>query len=603
MAVASSSSSPSPVDETRPADASTGGAVQHVRQVVGRMGGSPDEKALAWLVGGLVGIIVSNMLGQIWLNQWQGTFYDALERRDWPGFVHETLRFLLIAGTLLVLVVGQTWFTEMIKIRLRSWLTKDLLDDWLVPKRAYLLTFAGEAGVNPDQRIHEDARHLAELTADLGASLLQATLLLASFIGVLWLLSANIRFPIAGQMVIIPGYMVWCALAFSLAGSALTYVVGRPMIDDNAARYGREADMRFALVRITESAEGITLYGGEADERRALDSLLTAVMTAMRRLANDLARLTWVTSGYGWLALVVPVLVASPGYFAGSLSLGGLMMVVNSFNQVQSSLRWFVDNFSRIADWSATLRRVEALHEALAALDTPNVPEEHLKCIEDDTDGVSFTDFELQLTDGKARFDTPSLDIAAGERVQIVGEHASGKSTLFLAMAGLWTHGAGTIRRPRRERIMFLSERPYFPLGSLAQAITYPDQPDAYPAGSLEPILAELGLDRYAAQLGDVERWDKRLGLDDQQSLAFARLMLHRPGWVVMDDAMSALGPHQRRRILGILAKVEGLSLISLTRAEDSDPCFQRTMRLARTHGRPTVRSRLQTLAERIFRL
>jgi len=557
------------------------GPLAHVRRIFARMRGAPERRALLYLMTTLVAVIISNILAQIWLNNWNGLFYDALERRDWPSFTHEALRFLAIAGTLLVLVVGQTWVNEMIKIQLRAWLTRDLLDNWLVAKRTWLLGFAGDVGANPDQRIHEDTRHLAELTADLGASLLQATLLLGSFVGVLWGLSEQVKFSINGHLVGIPGYMVWCAIGFALAGSALTWWVGRPMIEDNAARYAREAEMRFALVRIGESAEGITLYGGEADERQTVGNLFDGVVHAMRRLADDLARLTWVTSGYGWLALIVPVLVASPGYFSGAMSLGGMMMVVNSFNQVQSSLRWFVDNFSRLADWRATLKRVETLHDALGLLDTPAGGVDRFQVIEDDSDGVRFEGFELTLPSGRATFETPTVEIAHGERVQIIGEMSAGKSTLFLAIAGLWTRGQGAIRRPRRERIMFLPERPYFPLGSLREALAYPDPPDRYEESAMVEALCDVGLGRLAGDLSVVERWDRVLAADEQQSMAFARLALHRPDWVVMDDALNVLGARARRRVFAVLERVAP-SVISLTRSPEMADFFHRSLTLSR---------------------
>ncbi|WP_165498258.1 ABC transporter ATP-binding protein/permease [Siculibacillus lacustris] len=547
------------------------------------MRGSPERRRLFWLVLGLMTVIVSFIGGQIWLNEWQGAFYDALEKRDRPAFVAQAFEFLKIAGTLLTLVVAQTWFTEMIKIRLRAWVTEDLLDDWLEEKRAYLLTFAGEAGANPDQRIHEDSRHLAELTADLGASLFSASLMLFSFVGVLWVLSEQVRFSIGGHLVSIPGYMVWCAVGFALTGSALTWRVGRPMIDDNAARYAREAELRFALVRIGESAEGITLYGGEADERRSVAGLFDAVLVAMRVLAEDLARLTWVTSGYGWLALVVPVLVASPGYFSGAMSLGGLMMVVNAFNQVQSSLRWFVDNFPRIADWRATLRRVEGLHDVLTALDHGEGGiGPHIDCREDADDGFRFEGFELAMPDGRARFATDAVAIVPGERVRIVGEAAVGKTLLFHALAGLWTRGRGIVHRPPPERVMFLPERPYFPLGSLAEAIAYPDQAERFEASAIRAALDSVGLGKLGDDIALVDRWDRRLSLDEQQCLAFGRAVLHRRPWVVMDGATSALDATQHRRMLEALGSLAGVSVISLTREDDGDPWFTRVIGLNR---------------------
>ncbi len=572
-----------------------GGTFVQVAQVIRRMRGAPERKALAWLVLGVVATIVSNNLMQIKLNDWQGLFYDALERRDWPGFVSEALHFLQIAGTLLVLVVFQTWGVEMIKVQIRSWLTRHLLDEWLTANHSWLLTFAGEVGANPDQRIHEDTRHLSELTADLGASLVQATLLLVSFIGVLWVLSEQVKFEIDGKLVGIPGYMVWCAIAFALAGSALTFLVGRPMVGDNAARYAREADMRFALVRIGEQAEGITLYGGEADERRSIDMLFDRVLGAMKRLVDDLARLTWVTSGYGWLALVVPVIVASPGYFSGAMSLGGLMMVVNSFNQVQSSLRWFVDNFSRIADWRATLGRVEALHEALAALDRPPGADGHFDCIEDATDGIRFEGFELKLPVGRSGFATPDVAIERGERVQIVGDAGSGKNTLFLAIAGLWSRGQGVIRHPPRGRMIFLPERPYFPIGTLRAALAYPDPSDTVADPDAAAMLDAVGLHRLTACLDETMRWDRDLAIDEQQLLAFARALLHAPDWVIMEDATSALSAKAQRRVFGLLSARETLSVVALVKAADDDPFYGRTLSLERRGNGRRVKNGLRT--------
>ena len=278
--------------------------------------------------------------------------------------------FAVIAGGLLVLVVAQTWLQEMIKVRLREWLTYDLLDEWLAPKRAYLLSFAGQIGVNPDQRIQQDAQHLTDLTTTLAIGLLQSTLLLVSFVGVLWVLSDQVVFDIGARRVAIPGYMVWCALAYSLGGSLLAWRIGRPLVSLNAERYAREADLRSALVRVDEHADGIALHGGEADERRLLDEPVQRVVTIMAQLAGGLARLTWITSGYGWFALVVPIVVAAPGYFQGELTFGALMMVVGAFNQVQTSLRWFVDNLAQIADWRATLLRIVTFRDALPAVET-----------------------------------------------------------------------------------------------------------------------------------------------------------------------------------------------------------------------------------------
>ena len=244
--------------EAEPLPAPTGaernGVITQLLSLARALATSRYRYRLGLLAAGIVFVIGANAAGQIRLNVWQGDFYDAIEQRHVPAFAHQLLVFLVIAGGLLVLVVAQTWLREMTNVKLREWLTHDLLDQWLAPKRAYLLSFAGEIGDNPDQRIHQDSQHLTELTTALAIGLLQSTLLLASFVGVLWVLSEQVVFDIGGRSLAIPGYMVWCALAYSLGGSLLAWRVGRPLVALNAERYAREADLRFALVRVNEYA-------------------------------------------------------------------------------------------------------------------------------------------------------------------------------------------------------------------------------------------------------------------------------------------------------------------------------------------------------------
>src|SRR6185437_14467589 len=291
------------------------------------------------------------------------------ERRDFEAFLVQLGVFGIIAGALLVLNVFQRWLTETLKLKLREGLTLDLVDLWMLPRRAFRLASAGPIGVNPDQRMHEDARHLTELSADLGIGLLQAVVLLITFVSVLWAVSAGFAFVIGGRVVSIPGYMVWAGFLYAGSASLLSYLVGRNLIECNAERYNREAELRFSLVRVNEHIDAIALAGGESEEARRIKLNLAAVLSAMRGLVTGHTNLTWVTAGYGWVTIVAPILVAAPLYFNGSVSFGGLMMAAGAFIQVQSSLRWFVDNFGTIADWRATLLRVASFRRAMLTSD------------------------------------------------------------------------------------------------------------------------------------------------------------------------------------------------------------------------------------------
>ncbi|WP_068113647.1 ABC transporter ATP-binding protein/permease [Tropicimonas marinistellae] len=531
------------------------------------------------MIAGMFAAIVANAMGQVRLNRWQGDFYDALEGRALAEFLHQAWVFLVIVAVLLTLVVVQTWLTEMLKLRLREWLTADLLDRWLVPSRAYLLRFAGEVGVNPDQRLHEDARKMTELTAHLGIGLLQSGLLLASFIGVLWTLSAGVKFELGGTQFAIPGYMVWCALAYSLAGSLLAWRVGRPLVGINARLYASEAELRFGMVRVSEAAEGIALYRGEADERAQLGRRLRDVIDVMINRAWGLAQLTWITSGYGWLALVFPVLVAAPGYFSGAISFGGLMMVVGAFFQVNQSLRWFVDNVSTIADWRATLIRVSALRDTLENTDTlrpsPDATS-RIRMVSNPEPSLDLIDLSVSLSDGLARFDRAEVVLRKGDRLLVLGAPEVGKSTVYRAIAGLWPWGDGEIRYPEPEEMLFLPNKPYLPPGTLEETVAYPLEPKPGEAQAVASVLDAVGLTHLKSRLGQEARWDRELNLSEQQRLGFARALVRKPGWLLMDDAASALGHAARTALIRRLLYAQpDLALMVFGREDDAaDPAL-----------------------------
>jgi vitamin B12/bleomycin/antimicrobial peptide transport system ATP-binding/permease protein len=532
----------------------------------------------------IVAVLVGNMIGQVRLNQWNGAFFDAVEKRDTSAFFHQLLVFVFIVAALLACVVAQTWLQERLKIRLRQRLTQILLDLWLKPNRAYQLGFMGEASGQPDQRLQEDCRLFSELSTELGVGMLQALLLLVSFIGVLWTLSGDTTFVIGGREISIPGYMVWVAIGYAGIGSGLTWLVGRPMIRLNTLRYAREADLRFALVRVNESAESVSLYNGETDERRNLDEFVEAVLKATRKLSGGLARLTWITSGYGWLAIVVPILAAAPGYFSGRLSFGGMMMVVGAFNQVQAALRYFVDNFPKIADWRSAVLRVATFRQA--AIDLEEVTAENGKIdIQSHAKGwLSFNGLSVALSDGSILIEDATAEIQPGERVLIMGESGSGKSTLFRAISGLWPWGSGSIRIPPGNEMMFLPQRPYLPLGTLRSALSYPASPDTFTDENICAALERCGLEEFVDMLDRHERWDKTMSLGQQQRVAFARVILHKPRWVFMDEATSALDEENQASMLSLFDnELEGATVMSIGHRPGLEEFHTRTLHIRKT--------------------
>jgi putative ATP-binding cassette transporter len=443
-------------------------------------------------------------------------------------------------------------------------------------------------GVNPDQRMHEDARHLTELSAELGIGLLQSSILLVTFVTVLWSLSNNFVFHVGDRHFAIPGYMVWAAIVYSGSASLLSYRVGRGLIDRNAQRYAREADLRFSLVRVNEHIDAIAVSAGEADEERRIEIDLAAVLAATARLVTGLTNLTWITAGYGWFTLVAPILAAAPLYFAGNISFGGLMMASGAFIQVQSSLRWFVDNFSTIADWRATLLRVASFRRAMIDSDVLHDIEGRIAVVAGDPGKINIDDLEIASPAGATMLEEKKVQISAGERVLIVGETGTGKTLLFRALAGLWPWGAGRITRPRGEEILYLPRTPYLPPGTLREVLAYPSATAAFDAAAYANALVRLELERLVPLLDVSRRWDRELSEDEQQTLAFARVVLHAPPWVLIDEVLDSLDEDARRCILDLFIKdLPHTGVIHIGRADAHDHVFSRVLHLVKD---PTLR-------------
>ena len=350
---------------TEPIEAGIRGLMHQFREFLVALRLSPGRRSLALLVAATLFAVCATAVAQVRLNAWNGPFYEAIAQRNFSAFLYELLVFAAIAGGLLVLNVAQAWLREMIKLNSREWLTRDLVGEWLKPGRHTRLAGEGEIGVNPDQRIDEDARRLTELSADLGIGLLQALVLLLCFLGVLWTVAGELHISIFGVSLPIPGYMVWCALLYAASGSWLTWRVGRPLVGLNSQRSQREAELRFALIRANQRVEATARFRDEEGEKRRLGLALGRVRGVARRIVYATAKLTWITAGYGWISIVAPIVIASPAYFSGRCSFGGLMVVVGAFSQVNQSLRWFVDNFALLAEWRAALFRVIRFREAL----------------------------------------------------------------------------------------------------------------------------------------------------------------------------------------------------------------------------------------------
>jgi putative ATP-binding cassette transporter len=493
-----------------------------------------------WQAIGLLAAVVALNLVTVYvdvlLNGFQRDFFNALESKDYAEFRRQLWHFAGLATAFILVAVYKFYLTQIFELRWRTWLTTRYVDGWLSQRAYYRLELGGAQTDNPDQRIAEDIRLFTEYTVSLTMGLLNSVVTLASFITILWVVSGPLTLTIGDTPVTIPGYMVWVALLYAVAGSWLSHVIGRPLIALNFAQQRFEADFRYGLVRIREYAESIALYRGERPERTGLLDRFGQVVTNYLALIRAQKKLIWAQSFYGQLAVIFPFIVAAPRYFNGPLKLGDVMQIANAFGQVQGSLSWFVNAYASLATWKATTDRLLTFDDAIATLRGAD-------------------DRLLQAGPGPApalhgvRLETPAglpivaeatLSIRPAERVLLTGPSGSGKSTLFRALAGIWPHGTGRIEQPDGG-VLFLPQKPYLPIGTLRSTVSYPAAPDAFDDVAIAQALRDCRLPQLADCLDESASWDRRLSPGEQQRLAFARALLNRPRWLFMDEATAAL--------------------------------------------------------------
>jgi putative ATP-binding cassette transporter len=567
-------------------EAAHAGAVSQARMVYRAIFASPVGRRLAALLTAMLAAILVTTYGQIVLNRWNRPFYDAITRRDLDDFFYQLGVYFAIVGSLLVLDVAQRWLNETIRYRLREGLTRDLFELWMAPGRAFWLATSGNPiGVNPDQRMTDDAAKLCDVSTDLSIGLLRSSVLLVSFAGVLWTVSEGFTVRVGGVEHAVPGFMLWAAISYTALASLVSYAVGRPLIGRNAARYAREADLRFTLVDISEHVDGIALAAGEADERRRAEAHLGLVMMAMRRLVRGLTNLTWVTAGFGWITGIVPILIAAPLYFENKTTFGGMMMAAAAFTQAQGSLQWFVDNFSAIADWRAALLRVANFRAALVATGSRQDGKSRIEYAEGEPGEIVLDGVEVDSPVGRVGLRERRAVIRAGEHVLIYGEPVEGKTPLFRALSGLWPWGSGRIVRPQGESVMYLPRgTPYLPRGTLREALAYPLLTDRFPDLAYTRALERMGLRRYVQRLDEYRRWDRELSEDEQMALALARVVLHAPRWAVFDDTFSSMEDETLRRvILAFTRHAPRTTIVNIGRSTQTHlPLFSRVLHLAK---------------------
>ena len=560
---------------------------------------SEDKWAGRGLLAAVIVIELSLVGIDVLVNKWQNRFFNALQERNWDSFVREIGIFTILAFCAIGLAVYQLYLNQWLQIRWRRWMTSTYLSQWLHDANHYRMQLKGDAADNPDQRITDDVKLFVEQTLAIGVGLLSSVVTLASFVIILWGLSAEAPLHVFGREFDIPGYLVWGALIYAILGTALTQWIGSPLVNLDFHQQRYEADFRFNLVRVRENAEPIALLQGEQAERRRLSERFGRVVDNWYGIMSRTKRLTAFATSYTQAAIIFPYILVAPAYFANKIQLGGLQQTASAFDSVRTALSFFVSSYRTLAEWRAVVLRLEGFETAIAGAAAMAAEARSIDIVSSTgSDSIDLGKLLVNLPNGAPLVSADSFSIHGNARTLVTGPSGAGKSTLFRAIAGIWPFGTGTIAIPAHAKLMMLPQRPYFPIGPLAAAVVYPAAADAFSAEQVKDVLTAVGLDRLDSQLEQEAHWNQQLSLGEQQRLGLARALLHAPQYLFLDEATASLDEASEARLYRLLQqRLPATTIVSIGHRATLDAFHQHTIVLTREGDRFTLQHRPENAA------
>jgi vitamin B12/bleomycin/antimicrobial peptide transport system ATP-binding/permease protein len=546
-----------------------------------------QSKREAWfLTLTLLAIILGQLFIQYRLNIWNRDIFNALEKRDLSLVSWFALIFVPLALAAIAFNVASVWGRLTTQRAWRAWLTDHQIDRWLKNGRYYQLNLVKGEHQNPEFRIADDTRIATESPVDFAFGVTTAVLTAITFISVLWAVGGSLSFQWNGRTFDIPGYLVFIAIVYSIITTTAMLFIGRRFVQVAEGKNQSEAEFRYAATRLRENGESIALLGGEPEERSGLSIALGNVIMQWRALCGQYLRTTVVSYGNFVLAPVIPLLLCAPKYLAGTMSLGEVMQAATAFVTVQQSFNWLVENYPKLADWTASANRVAGLLVSLDRLELAEKPGiGHILRSEKGEDAaLHLRGVSVNLDDGTAVVGETEVSINRGEKVLVVGESGAGKSTLIRAIAGLWPWGEGEISIRRGSKLFFMPQRPYVPIGTLKHAVAYPNPTSSLDDRDVTRALKDAGLEHLIERIHDEGiPWERTLSGGEQQRLTFAQLFIQKPDIIVMDEATSALDTETQDRLMRrITERLPDAAMISVGHRPELEAFHNRRLVLAR---------------------
>ena len=555
---------------------------------------SEDKLAGRTLLAAVISIELALVGLDVLLNQWNNRFYNALQDKNWEVFVREIGFFCILATSNVVLSIYQLYLNQWLQIRWRRWMTSRYLGEWLQDANHYRMQLRGDAADNPDQRITDDVKLFVDQTLNIGVGLLSSIVTLASFVVILWGLSAAAPLHVFGSEFAIPGYLVWGALIYAVFGTALTQWIGSPLVSLDFQQQRFEADFRFNLVRVRENSEQIALLQGESAERQRLSERFGRVVENWYGIMSRTKRLTAFTRSYSQAAVIFPYILVAPAYFADKIQLGGMMQTASAFSSVQTALSFFVSIYRTMAEWRAVVARLDGFEMAIASAAKLATAASSINVVSSTgSDKIDLKQLLVRLPNGTPLVSADNFSIRRNERTLVTGPSGAGKSTLFRAIAGVWPFGSGSIAIPAKAKLMMLPQRPYFPVGSLKAAIVYPAEASAFSSDQVKDVLVSVGLPQLASRLEEEGHWNRMLSLGEQQRLGLARALLHAPQYLFLDEATASLDEASQAALYRLLQeKLPATTIVSIGHRSTLEAFHQRKVVLTRDGEQFALQSR-----------